>query len=39
MNGVTRSTPIAVKPKVFENVGDAPITIEDVQAMLKKFGL
>jgi hypothetical protein len=39
MNGVTRSTPIAVKPKVFENVGDAPITVEDVQAMLKKFGL
>ena len=39
MNGVTRSTPIAVKPKVFENVADAPITVEDVQAMLKKFGL
>jgi hypothetical protein len=39
MNGVPRLTPIAVKPKVFENVADAPITVEDVQAMLKKFGL
>ena len=39
MNGVRRSVPVAVKPKVFENVGDAPITVEDVQAMLKKFGL
>jgi hypothetical protein len=39
MNGVRPSTPIAIKPKVFENVADAPITAEDVRAMLKKFGL
>ena len=39
MNGVTRSTPIALKPKVFANVGDLPMTVEDVQVMLKKFGL
>ena len=39
MNGGGRSTPIAIKPKVFENVGDVPLTVEDVQAMLKKFGL
>jgi hypothetical protein len=39
MNGVRPSTPIAIKPKIFANVADAPITAEDVQAMLKKFGL
>ena len=37
--GQSKATPVAVKPKVFENVGDAPITAADVQAMLKKFGL
>jgi len=39
MNGVRPSTPVAIAPKVFENVGDAPITVEDVRDMLKKFGL
>ncbi len=35
----TRTKPVALKPKTFAEVGDAPITPADVAALLKKFGL